>query len=244
MSTAHKAKGREWPTVQIADGLRPPKDSARKADQIVQDLEKRETARAKAAEQKRKAVEREKSEAERRAKQKPSEDLRREATGRTAEAEAQLDHLASVLTRRATGLHAHRLPVQKALLSGGADAMTNLVEAALARVGYPEGLRGTRRAAFAPESRELVLEVELPGQAVVPAIAQYRYMASAPPTVVPQPRKEADTKAMYRDLVARLALRAIDEASAVTPPELVDDVAFNGHVNAKDRATGKPSGLA
>ncbi|MFB7175994.1 hypothetical protein ACFCYM_35095 [Streptomyces sp. NPDC056254] len=139
MSTAHKAKGREWPTVQIADGLRPPKDSARKADQIVQDLEKRETARAKAAEQKSKAVEREKSEAARRAKQKPSEDLRREATERTAEAEAQLDHLASVLTRRATGLHAHRLPVQKALLSGGADAMTNLVEAALARVGYPGG---------------------------------------------------------------------------------------------------------
>ncbi|WP_079403855.1 restriction endonuclease [Streptomyces sp. 3211] len=214
-------------------------EEARKADQIVQDLEKREAARAKAAEQKRKAEAREKSEAERRAKQKLSEDLRREATVRTAEIEEQLDHLASVLTHRATGLHAHRLPVQKALLGGGADAMTNRVEAVLARVGYPEGLRGTWRAAFAPESRELVLEVELPGQAVVPAVAQYRYKASAPPAVVPQPRKEADTRAMYRDLVARLALRAIDEAFAVTPPELVDVVAFNGHVNAKDRATGK-----
>ena len=43
---------------------------------------------------------------------------------------------------------------------------------------------------------------------------------------------------MYRDVVARLALRAIDEAFASTPPSLVDVVAFNGHVNAKDRATG------
>lgn len=73
-----------------------------------------------------------------------------------------------------------------------------------------------------PESRELVLEVELPGQAVVPAVTQYRSKASPPPSVVPQPRKETDTKAMYRDLVARLALRAIDEALAATLPELVD----------------------
>ncbi|MFD4627548.1 hypothetical protein [Streptomyces sp. NPDC058475] len=105
--------------------------------------------------------------------------------------------------------------------------------------GYPDGLRGGRRAAFAPEARELVLEVELPGQVVVPAVTQYRYKASAPPTVVPQPRKEAECKAMYRDLVARLALRAIAEAFAVSPPPLVDVVAFNGHVHAKDRATGK-----
>ena len=36
-----------------------------------------------------------------------------------------------------------------------------------------------------------------------------------------------------------LTLRAIADAFAVTPPSLVDMVAFNGHVNAKDRATGK-----
>lgn len=73
----------------------------------------------------------------------------------------------------------------------------------------------------------------------MPAVTQYRYKASAPPTVVPQPRKEAECKAMYRDLVARLALRAVAEAFAVSPPSLVDVVAFNGHVHAKDRATGK-----
>jgi restriction system protein len=46
-------------------------------------------------------------------------------------------------------------------------------------------------------------------------------------------------KELYRTLAARLALRAIDEAFAVTPPSLVDVVAFNGHVHSKDRATGK-----
>ncbi|MFF4012309.1 restriction endonuclease [Streptomyces sp. NPDC001717] len=214
-------------------------EEARKADQIVRDLEKREAARVKAAEQKKKAAAREKSEADRRARQQVNEDLRREAAARTAEVEQQVQRVESVLTTRTTGLQAHRLPVEEALVSGGPDSMTDHVEAALAQIVYPPGLRGVWRTAFAPESRELVLEVELPGQAVVPAVTQYRYKASTPPAIVPQPRKEADTKAIYRDLVARLALRAIDETLAVTPPALVDVVAFNGHVNAKDRATGK-----
>ncbi|MFD0154597.1 restriction endonuclease [Streptomyces sp. NPDC127132] len=63
------------------------------------------------------------------------------------------------------------------------------------------------------------MEVELPGQAVVPSATQYRFKASAPPAVVPQPRKEAECRVLYRDLV--------------------DQVAFNGKVRAKDRATGK-----
>ncbi|MGW6939723.1 restriction endonuclease [Streptomyces xanthophaeus] len=214
-------------------------EEARKADQIVRDLEKREAARMRAAEQKKKAAAREKSDADRRARQQVSEDLRREATARTAEVEKQVQRLGSVLTTRTTGLHAHRLSVEEALVSGGPDAMTDQIEAALVQIVYPQGLRGLWRAAYAPESRELVLEDELPGQAVVPAVTQYRYKASSPPTVVPQPRKESETKAMYRDLVARLALRAIDETLAVTPPALVDVVAFNGYVNAKDRATGR-----
>ncbi|MGW7453002.1 restriction endonuclease [Streptomyces sp. NPDC054787] len=214
-------------------------EEARKADQIVRDLEKREAARMKAAEQKKKAAAREKAEADRRASQQLSEDLRREAAAKTAEVEEQVKRLNAVLTGRAVGLHAHRLPVEEALVNGGPDTMTDRVEATLGKIIYPQGLRGLWRAAYAPESRELVLEVELPGQAVVPAVTQYRYKASTPPTVVPQPRKVADTKAMYRDLVARLALRAIDETLAVTPPALVDVVAFNGHVNTKDRATGR-----
>ncbi|MFE9846393.1 restriction endonuclease [Streptomyces goshikiensis] len=214
-------------------------EEARKADQIVRDLEKREAARRKAAEQKKKAAAREKTEADRRASQQMREDLRREAADKTADVQEQVERLNSVLTGRATGLHAHRLPVEQAFLSKGIDAMTGHVEAILGQVSYPNGLRGTWRTAFTPESRELVLDVDLPSQVAVPVAMQYRYKGSTPPAVVPQPRKDAETKAMYRDLVARLALRAIDEALAVTPPALVDVVAFNGHVAAKDRATGK-----
>ncbi|MFF5931588.1 restriction endonuclease [Streptomyces hydrogenans] len=211
---------------------------ARRAEQIVRDLEKRNAARAKELEQKRRAEARERAAAERRAKQEAVEGLRREAAARTVEVEEQLGTLASVLRSRPGGLHRLRLEAERAF-GPDLEGFAVTVEKALASVSYPEGLGGARRVAFAPEARELVVEVELPGQVVVPSVTQYRFKASAPPAVVPQPRKEAETKALYRDLVARLALRAIDEAFAVTPPALVDQVAFNGKVRAKDRATGK-----
>ncbi|MGW0314004.1 restriction endonuclease [Streptomyces flavidovirens] len=212
---------------------------ARKAEQIVRDLEKREAARAKELARKRQAEVREKAAAERHARQETAERLRQEAADRTAEVEATVACLTSILRMRPTGLHDRRLQVEQALGDGNLEQFAVGVERALGGIGYPRGLGGTRRAAFAPESRELVLEIELPAHVVVPSVTQYRFKASAPPAVVPQPRKGAECKALYRDLVARLALRAIDEAFAVTPPSLVDGIAFNGKVHAKDRATGK-----
>jgi restriction system protein len=158
----------------------------------------------------------------------------------TTEVEGRLEALVSVLRARPGGVHDLRLQVEQALSEGGLEGFAVGVERVLGSIGYPEGLGGTRRAAFAPESRELVLEIELPTQAVVPSVQQYRFKASVPPAVVPQPRKDAECRALYRDLVARLALRAIDEAFTVTPPSLVDGIAFNGKVHAKDRATGRP----
>ncbi|MCZ9344622.1 hypothetical protein NGM37_43435, partial [Streptomyces sp. TRM76130] len=77
---------------------------------------------------------------------------------------------------------------EQALGEGDFEGFAVAVERVLGSIRYPEGLGGARRAAFAPESRELILEIELPIQAVVPSVTQYRFEASAPPAVVPQPR--------------------------------------------------------
>ncbi|MFF9150398.1 hypothetical protein ACF1BN_36705, partial [Streptomyces sp. NPDC014861] len=157
---------------------------ARRAEQIVRDLEKRNAARAKELEQKRRAEAREKAAAERQAKQEAVEGLRREAAARTVEVEEQLSALASVLRSRPGGLHRLRLETERVFGVGNLEAFAVGVEKALASVSYPEGLGGARRVAFAPEARELVVEVELPGQVVVPSVTQYRFKASAPPAVV------------------------------------------------------------
>lgn len=108
--------------------------------------------------------------------------MRHEATERTAEVEERLRVLVSVLRSRPGGLHQLRLEAERAFGEGEGDLEEFVVgvEEALGSVDYPQGLGGARRVAFAPESRELVVEVELPGQAVVPSVTQYRFKASAP----------------------------------------------------------------
>jgi restriction system protein len=169
-------------------------EQARKAEQVVQDLEKRQAARAREEEQKKKARERQAAEAARLAKQQAGEQLRQEAVERTASTEALVEQLESVLLKRTQGLHAHRLTVEEALLQDGPEGLMTAVDTVLADVAYPEGLRGAWRSAFAPETRELLLEIDLPGQDIVPTVAHYRYKASAPPAVVAQPRKAAEVK--------------------------------------------------
>ncbi|MFF0700192.1 hypothetical protein ACFYVC_07800 [Streptomyces tendae] len=170
------------------------------------------------------------------------EALRLDAEQRTREVLNRVEQLEMILHRRSGGLHAHRLPVEATFVDEGADGLLAVLDMALAQVRYPEGPRGQLRLAFVPKTRELLLELDLPGQDAVPAAAGYRCRASpAPEAVVPQPRKPAEAKALYLALVARMALRAIDEAFAVAPPALVDVVVFNGHVRSKGKATGKPA---
>ncbi|WP_243639740.1 restriction endonuclease, partial [Streptacidiphilus pinicola] len=74
---------------------------------------------------------------------------------------------------------------------------------------------------------------------IVPPVAGYRFVAQRA-EVVAQPRKDAERQDLYRKLVARLALRALDEVFSATPAALVDSIAFNGHVSTTDPATGRP----
>jgi restriction system protein len=104
---------------------------------------------------------------------------------------------------------------------------------------YPEGLHGGSRIAFHHESRELLVDYELPRQNVIPDVTGYRYVQKID-QLRPDPRKESEIKSLYQDLIARVALRILAEAFDVTPAALVDSVVFNGRVSTKDKATGKP----
>ncbi|WP_406274857.1 restriction endonuclease [Actinacidiphila glaucinigra] len=233
-----REQGQRWVAAQ-REKKRQDAERARQVEQVERDLARRQAAREKAAEQKEKERARQVQQAARLAKQERVELLKAEAVERTGQVQAREVALSRVLVDRSPGLRDHREAVEQALAASGATAFVEAVEGVLAGCGYPAGLRRAWRLAYAPESRELMVDVDLPGQDVIPSAAGYRYKAADPPAVVPQPRKEAEAKELYKQLVARLALRAVDEVLAVTPPSVVASVAFNGHVQAKDRATGK-----
>lgn len=113
------------------------------------------------------------------------------------------------------------------------------VEQLLAASVYPDGTSGAAAVGCRPESRELLIEMELPGEAVIPAVVGYQYIKSKD-EIRAVAVKDADRKRAYSRLLARLVLRTLAEAFDATPPTLIQEIVINAFVSSADRATGKP----
>lgn len=184
---------------------------------------------------------------EERERQRQEADARRlTAQRRAAEAEvmteavhAQVAAFERLLVDRSRHLTRRSRRAEDAFNAAGPEALVETIQRALATSVYPDGLDGSCAAQYLPESRELLVEYELPRQQVIPEVTGYRYLKSKA-VIQPDPRKDTEIKKLYEKLIARVALRTLAEAFDVAPATLVTGIVFNGYVSAKDRTTGKP----
>ena len=124
-----------------------------------------------------------------------------------------------------------------ALQHGGQAGFTRAVQDDLSASPYPPSLSTrTTVLAYRPEARELVIERELPRTSVIPPELEYRIVKGV---IVPVPRTATEVRRLYTQLLARIALRTVAEAFALTPSVLVDSVVLNGRVTAADHASGR-----
>jgi len=121
---------------------------------------------------------------------------------------------------------------------GEAPAVEWFVNHILRASRYPQGFPTTWQVAYRPENRDVVVELELPGQQVVPAVREYRYIKTRD-AIDPVARPITEIKQRYARLIARIALRTLHEIFRATPAGVIEAVVFNGRVNTTDRATGK-----
>ena len=66
------------------------------------------------------------------------------------------------------------MALEQAFGANGAEALATLVEKELADSPYPAGFPRTAKVMFAPESRELLINYDLPRQDVIPDVADYK----------------------------------------------------------------------
>jgi HJR/Mrr/RecB family endonuclease len=95
------------------------------------------------------------------------------------------------------------------------------------------------RAAYTSESRQLVIECELPTTAVIPSVKTYRYVRNRE-RVTATTRSAAQIKALYSGVIAQLTLTFLARAFASDIEKAVDVVVFNGVVDTIDPRTGQP----
>jgi restriction system protein len=128
--------------------------------------------------------------------------------------------------------------LEQAYQQGDVSAVIGYNTMVLEQSQYPEDFPQTFRLAYAPDSKELVIEYELPKLDVVPTASEYKYTKSKD-AIDEKPRKMAEIKEQYQDVVAAVTLRTIHEVFEADQCDNVQLVAFNGLVNSVDPATGR-----
>jgi restriction system protein len=135
-------------------------------------------------------------------------------------------------------LYPKHVEVTASYLEGDPKGITEYFESTLTamqlRVDSPKP-----RVAYSPQSRQLVVEYELPAVDVVPGAKSYRYV-KAQERVVATARPASQVKALYANAIAQLALLCLKRIFAVDMRQHVAVVVLNGVVGTIDPRTGKP----
>lgn len=130
------------------------------------------------------------------------------------------------------------IELEAAYESGDPSAIKTYTTMVLERSEYPEGFTRSFRLAYSPESKEMVVEYELPWINVIPNVAEYKYNKSKD-EIVEKARKSSEIKASYQDIVAAITIRTIHEILEADQGNHIQVVTFNGFVTTTDPATGK-----
>lgn len=122
--------------------------------------------------------------------------------------------------------------------AGDPSAIKTYTTMVLERSEYPEGFEKSFRLAYASESKEMVVEYELPWLNIIPSVAEYKYNKTKD-IIIEKPRKSAEIKASYQDIVAAITIRTIHEIFEADRDNHIQVATFNGFVTTTDPATGK-----
>jgi restriction system protein len=153
-------------------------------------------------------------------------------------ARAEYDSNVAEMEARLAAQHAEVEAFKADFRAGKQQAVTEYFALVLEASRYPEGFPQRFRLAYVPESRQLVVEYELPPYERVPAVGGYKYV-KAGDKVTETSRRPAQRKALYKSVVAQVTVRTLHELFEADRDGLVETVVFNGHVETINAATGR-----
>jgi restriction system protein len=154
--------------------------------------------------------------------------------------QARLDHdrLNDEVRREANDWNAQVDQFAHDYEEGKPSALADYFRMVLGRSDYPEGFPKIVKTAYVTESKQLVVEFDLPTIDIVPEENGYKYVKSRNEIAVAS-RPAVHRRALYRSVVAQITLRSLYEVLNADTAAHVASVVFNGYVNSIDNGTGK-----
>jgi restriction system protein len=166
-------------------------------------------------------------------------------TQREAERQNKLSQLRQEYERVVAGIrqrtasqHAEVEQLKQDYIAGKPHAITTYCSLVLEKSVYPNTFPQQAKLAYVPESKQLVVEYDLPSSECIPSVAQYKYVKSKD-EISEQARPATQRKAQYASVVAQITLRTLYELFDADQPKHIDTIVFNGYVETIDRGTGQ-----
>jgi restriction endonuclease Mrr len=103
----------------------------------------------------------------------------------------------------------------------------------------PDFIEPKAKVAYTPDSRQLVVEYELPSVEIVPTAKLYRFVKSRE-TVTESTRPVSQVKGLYANAIAQLTLLCLTSIFCADSERHIDVAVFNGVVDTLDPRSGNP----
>jgi restriction system protein len=172
------------------------------------------------------------------AKQAEWADYEQKRTAWLAAAQAAHQIECDTVASQAQKQHAEVNAFEATYRADDADAIQQYFSIVLERDPLPEGFPHTARVAYLKESRQLVVERELPTVDIVPTITTYRYV-KANDAITSSTRPALQIREIYVTTVAQLALRTLHLLFAADSGGDVDSIVLNCFVDTTSPETGR-----
>ncbi len=134
--------------------------------------------------------------------------------------------------------HAEVDALRQKFSEGDPAAIVSYFTQVLESSDYPSDFPHHTRMAFVPESKQLVIEFELPRIEVVPKLRAYKYLKTKDEIAVTA-RPQRDLKTLYASVISQVSLRTLHEIFEADRGTRIETVVFNGFVETIDKRTGK-----
>lgn len=157
---------------------------------------------------------------------------------RLAQAREQYQRAIAEIEDRLSRQHAEIEAFKTSFEAGEPDAVIQYFALVLERSDYPEGFPQCFRLAYVPESRQLVIQYTLPTFDRAPAVVEYKYVKTGD-KITEKARLVRARQDLYRRVVAAVSVRTLHEIFEADRSNIVDTIAFNGHVDTVNDATGR-----
>lgn len=155
---------------------------------------------------------------------------------------ARIDHEADVARVRAEAddKNAEVDTFEREYAAGAPQAIIEYCLLVLEASIYPESFPRHYRAAYVPESRQLVVEAHMPPFGVIPEVLGYKHV-KAKDEIAGTPRPAAQRKTLYQSVIAQIAVRTLHELFEADRHGHLDTIVYSGFVDTIDRGTGQPA---